>query len=470
MIFVSKQLLSVLQSYEETLDFLYKQLPMFSRIGAAAYKDNLHNTEALCSAFNHPERRVKTVHVAGTNGKGSTSHMLAAIFHQAGYKTGLYTSPHLKDFRERIKISSSNNNGEPGPMEMIPKDFVVEFTARAEPFIEVLQPSFFELTVVMAFEFFASQNVDIAIIETGLGGRLDSTNVIVPELSIITNVSLDHTNLLGKTLPEIAKEKAGIIKQGIPVLIGQKEEETTIVFETTANAAHANILWAEERTLLVDYQQSIHCLQSTWRRLGVADTFTIVLDLPGLYQLKNVANVITATEVLNQKGFKLSDENIIAALEQVKYLTGLHGRWEVLQENPAVILDVGHNEDGVKRIVEQLTQFSETTEKTIHIIIGMVKDKAVAEVLQLFPKSYQFYFTEANIPRALPATELQEMAFSIGITGKVYVDVNEALEVAKSVAKEEDIIVVCGSVFLVGEVKDLMSTPPKKCNTQLQER
>ncbi len=421
---------------------------MFSRIGAAAYKADLGNTIALCAAFGNPEKKFKSIHIAGTNGKGSTSHMLAAIFQQAGYKTGLYTSPHLKDFRERIQVSGEKTGEEISPLQMISKDFVVEFTAEAEPFIEALQPSFFELTVVMAFEYFARQKVEIAIIETGLGGRLDSTNVILPELSIITNISLDHTNLLGSTVELIASEKAGIIKRNVPVVIGQRTLETETVFQQKADAEKVVLAWAEERILLKNYTTASDQLITEWRRLGNAESFSIATDLPGLYQLKNMATVLAAIDILNEKGWQLSDEIVATALPQVKTLTGLHGRWEKIKDNPRVILDVGHNEDGVKQITEQLS----TENGSVHIVLGMVKDKAIEDVLKLFPANYHYYFTQAHLPRALPAAELQMKAAAAGLSGSVYEDVNTALQAALQAAAPTDIIVVCGSVFLVGEV------------------
>lgn len=448
----------LLQSYEETLAYLYDQLPMFSRIGAAAYKADLGNTVALCAAFGNPEKKFKSIHIAGTNGKGSTSHMLAAIFQQAGYKTGLYTSPHLKDFRERIKVSPEKTTADIQPLQMISKEFVVEFTASAQPFIEALQPSFFELTVVMAFEYFARQKVDIAIIETGLGGRLDSTNVVMPELSVITNISLDHTHLLGNTLEAIAGEKAGIIKRNVPVVVGQKAAATEGIFMQKADAEKAILAWAEERMILKSYEATAAQLVAEWRRLGSADLFSIATDLPGLYQLKNVATVLTAVELLNEKGWQLAAETVATALQQVKKLTGLHGRWEKIHDNPTVILDVGHNEDGVKQIVEQL---SLQKEGTVHIVLGMVKDKAIEAVLELFPANYHYYFTQAHLPRALPAAELQARAAAAGLLGDEYSDVNKALQAALSAATPADTILVCGSVFLVGEVdRERLQTLP----------
>ena len=426
---------------------------MFSRIGPAAYKGDLNNTTALCAAFGNPERKFKSIHIAGTNGKGSTSHMLAAIFQQAGYKTGLYTSPHLKDFRERIKVSPAKKEGEIAPLQMISKEFVVDFSAEAEPFIEALQPSFFELTVVMAFEYFAREKIDIAIIETGLGGRLDSTNVIIPELSIITNISLDHTNLLGNTVEAIASEKAGIIKRNVPIIIGEKKIATQFVFEQKAMAEHAPLIWAEERMFLKNHELQAGILAVEWRSLGNEESFTIATDLPGLYQLKNLLVVLTAVEVLHEKKYVIDAEIVAKALRQVKYLTGLHGRWEKIHDKPTVILDVAHNEDGIKHLISQLTTENRDGHKAIHIILGMVKDKAIDDVLRLFPRHYNYYFTQAHLPRALPAAELQEKADAVGLSGNVYADVNVALQAALNTAAPEDIIVVCGSVFLVGEVE-----------------
>ncbi len=412
---------------------------MFSRIGAAAYKKDLHNTLVLLDHIDNPHHKFKSVHIAGTNGKGSSSHMLAAIFQANGYRTGLYTSPHLKDFRERIKI-----NG-----QWITESFVVSFTERMIPLIEDIEPSFFELTVAMAFEYFVQQGVDIAIIETGLGGRLDSTNVIIPELSIITNIGWDHMNLLGDSLDKIAYEKAGIIKPGVPVVIGETLPETKQVFEDKAELENAPLFFAEREIPINAYNPQIDSLTVEFKKDNNTTEYTI--DLPGIYQQYNLQTVLTATGILGKKGWHFSEEKTNYALAQVKALTGLHGRWEIINKSPLVVLDVGHNEDGIKQVLRQLSELS-SKYQVIKIVIGMVRDKEVDKALALFPVSYQFYFTNAHLPRALPAADLQEKAASFGLKGEVYENVNDALKAAIAEGDKNDLIVVCGSVFLVGEV------------------
>lgn len=426
-------------TYQQTLDYLFSRLPMFSRIGAAAYKADLTNTLSLCQFLDNPQHQFTSIHIAGTNGKGSTSHMLAAILQQAGYKTGLYTSPHLKDFRERIKI-----NG-----DMISEAAVIDFAQRTMAITEQIQPSFFELTVGMAFEYFAQEKVDIAVIETGLGGRLDSTNVITPLLSIITNISYDHQNLLGDTLPQIASEKAGIIKAGIPIIIGEATAETKPVFDGTAASKQAPLYYAKDCYTVTDWQYQNHLLQVRVSNTATQQVSDYGLDLPGTYQINNLPAVLQAVSLLKQKGFNIADAAVQTALGLVKKLTGLHGRWELLQENPTVILDVGHNEAGIKAILQQL---SVTPHDKLHWVMGMVKDKDVEKVLALLPKNAQYYFTQAAIPRALPAGELLQKAEAYQLQGQTYSDVNRALAAAKSNASNTDLILVCGSVFIVGEV------------------
>lgn len=426
-------------TYKETIDYLYARLPMFSRIGQAAYKADLHNTLRLCDALNNPQEKFKSVHIAGTNGKGSVSHMLAAIFQTAGYKTGLYTSPHLKDFRERIKV-----NG-----EMIGQDFVIHFTEKLLPLVEELEPSFFELTVAMAFEYFAQNKVDIAIIETGLGGRLDSTNVIHPELAVITNIGWDHMHILGDTLEKIAGEKAGIIKEGVPVVIGQTQWQTQPVFAKTSAGKNAPVFFADqlrssgtprwendELVLMITGQQ--HTDRQEYR-----------LDLPGIYQAKNLLTVLEACSQLQKQGWQIRDEHIHTALSRVKQLTGLHGRWEIIHREPTVVVDVAHNTDGMEQL---LAQVKVTPHEQLHIVLGMVKDKDVQAVLSMLPSSARYYFTRADIPRALPAEDLQAAASRYGLKGETYSTVNAALYGASLEAGKKDLILVCGSVFLAGEV------------------
>jgi dihydrofolate synthase/folylpolyglutamate synthase len=434
-------------SYQETIDYLYTRLPMFSRIGAAAIKPNLDNTIAICTYLGNPEKKLKTIHIAGTNGKGSTSHMLASIFQEAGYKTGLYTSPHLYDFRERIRV-----NG-----QMCSKDFVVEFTTRIKPFVEKIEPSFFEITVGMAFDYFEKEKVDIAIIETGLGGRLDSTNIIDPELSIITNIGFDHMALLGNTLEAIASEKAGIIKKDTPVIIGETTEVTKHVFVEKAAAENAPIYFAEDflqhtsfqnnwQTGLFEFTQPlIHLLDAPL----FSKKFTIECDLPGKYQSKNLKSVLVAAQLLSSMGWKLSAHKVIKALLNIKNNTGLMGRWECIQANPRIILDVAHNEPGIQALLEQLASIHYNQ---LHIVTGMVKDKDIQAVLKLLPKEAQYYFTQSHIPRALPANELTEQAVAVGLHGSQFEEVNLALAHAIKNANHNDLILVIGSVFLVAEV------------------
>jgi dihydrofolate synthase/folylpolyglutamate synthase len=433
--------------YQETIDYLYTRLPLFSRIGAAAIKPNLDNTLAICAHLGHPEKKIKTIHVAGTNGKGSTSHMLASIFQEAGYKTGLYTSPHLYDFRERIKV-----NG-----EMCSKDFVIDFTDRIKPFIEKVEPSFFEITVGMAFDYFASQKVDIAIIETGLGGRLDSTNVISPELSLITNIGFDHMALLGNTLEAIASEKAGIIKKETPVVIGEVNDSVKAVFQHKADLENAPIYFATDfiesksfqnnwDTALFEFTQPlIHNLDAPL----FPKNFTVECDLPGKYQSKNLMGVLVATQILSTMGWRLTAPRILKALLKVQQNTGLMGRWEMIQKQPRVILDVAHNEHGMHALLEQLKALHYPQ---LHIVTGMVKDKDINAVLNLLPKSAKYYFTQSHIPRALPYLELTALAKEHGLTGTSFEEVNEALSAAIKNANQQDVVLVIGSIFLVAEV------------------
>lgn len=426
--------------YQQTIDYLFHRLPMFSRLGAAAFKADLTNTIKLCEAVGNPHLQFKSVHVAGTNGKGSTSHMLASIMQAAGYKTGLYTSPHLKDFRERIKV-----NG-----EMVEEDFVIQFTEQIKPLIEAIEPSFFEITVAMAFSWFALQKVDIAIVEVGLGGRLDSTNIITPQLSVITNISYDHMNLLGDTLEKIASEKAGIIKANVPVVVGETLPETKPVFVEKANQLNAPIYFATEAKWAADWKQTPHYLQ-----VNIADKRTderkkYSLELTGLYQIKNLLTVLECIDILNKNEWKIEEMHIEHALKNVRKLTGLHGRWEVIYQSPFTVLDVGHNEDGMKQITSQLEHYDF---KKLHIVIGMVKDKDISGVLRLLPEYATYYFTKAQIPRALPENELAEKALKFNLNGNTFATVNEALQQAINHAHKEDMILVCGSVFVVGEVE-----------------
>lgn len=426
-------------NYQQTIDYLFSCLPMFSRVGAAAYKADLSNTIKLCDALGNPETTFKSVHIAGTNGKGSTSHMLAAILQTAGYKTGLYTSPHLKDFRERIKI-----NG-----EMVTQEFVIGFTENIKPLIEQLEPSFFEITAAMAFEYFRQQHVDIAIIETGLGGRLDSTNIISPELSVITNIGWDHMNLLGNSLEEIAFEKAGIIKENIPVVIGEILPETWTVFEKKAKEKNAPIFIAPQIRQTTDWKWEKNHLIVEVAEEHHTDHKVYQLDLPGIYQTKNLLTVLETCSQLQLKGWAIDGEIIHKGLKETKKITGLHGRWEIIHNAPTLVVDVAHNVEGMKQLIQQIEM---TEHNDLHIIVGMVKDKEVEAVLKLLPKNAHYYFTKAQIPRALPETELEAKAKRMGLAGKSFSNIDFALLSAAKKAHKKDLIIVCGSVFLVGEV------------------
>ena len=428
--------------YIQTLDYLFTKLPMYSRIGAAAFKEDLTNTIALCKALDNPQTKFKSVHIAGTNGKGSTSHMLAAILQTAGYKTGLYTSPHLKDFRERIKI-----NG-----EMIAEPFVIDFVSRIKPLITTIEPSFFEITVAMAFDYFVKEQVDIAVIEVGLGGRLDSTNIIMPELSVITNIGWDHMNMLGDSLAAIAFEKAGIIKHSIPVVVGEVLPETKAVFVSRAKDEEAAMIIATDELYVPGWKTDNHALQITVANKKNDERKSYELDLTGIYQTKNILTVLETVKQLKLQGWNIAETDLQKGLMHTKKITGLHGRWEVIHQHPMIVLDVGHNEDGIKQIVEQLEI---TDHEGLHIVIGLVKDKAIEKVLSLLPKHAAYYFTKAQIPRALPEEQLAAKAKATGLDGLPYADVNTALKAAINHAKKKDLILVCGSVFVVGEVAAL---------------
>ena len=403
-------------TYPESLRWMYAQLPMYHRVGAQAFKKDLSNTRALAQYLGNPHNQFKSIHVAGTNGKGSTSHMLASILQEAGYKVGLYTSPHLKDFRERIKI----NGG------CISKRNVSSFITKNQSFLENQGLSFFEMTVGLAFHYFAKSKVDIAVIEVGLGGRLDSTNIINPELSIITNIGYDHMNMLGNTLPEIAFEKAGIIKKGIPVVIGEKQKETTAVFERIAKSLQAPISFASDsHSSLPPY------------------------ELKGNYQVHNVKTVLSALNILHQKGWNYNQLAIEKGLMHTVYNTGLQGRWQKLGENTLIICDTAHNKDGLKYTMQQI---KEQSFKQLHIVLGVVNDKDLDVVLPLFPLSATYYFCQPNIPRALDKKILQKKAAEFGLKGQTYSSVKRALSKAKKLATPNDFIYIGGSTFVVAEV------------------
>src|SRR5260221_4888714 len=429
---------------------------MYSRIGADAFKKDLTNTIRLCDFLDNPQTKFKSIHIAGTNGKGSVSHMLAAILQTAGYKTGLYTSPHLKDFRERIKV-----NGDPDGYREINKEFVIDFTEKMKPLIEEIEPSFFEITVAMAFEYFANQKVDIAIIEVGLGGRFDSTNIITPELSVITNIRWDHMDMLGDTLKKIAFEKAGIIKPGIPVLIGETLPETHTVFEEVAKEKRSPLFIASKKRQAINWtwEKPARLHHSGGHELVVevaeehkTDHKFYYLDLSGIYQTKNLLTVLETCYQLQQQGWNIDEEAIHKGLRHAKKITGLHGRWEIVHQSPLIVLDVAHNIDGVEQLIRQIEI---TVHRELHIIIGMVKDKEIEKILALLPKAAEYYFTKAQIPRAIPEDELKKKASIAELKGNTFSEVNNALKAALQHAHADDLILICGSVFLVGEVNEV---------------
>ncbi len=429
-------------NYKETLEYLFTRLPMFQRIGPAAYKSGLDTTLELDALYGNPHRKFKTIHVGGTNGKGSVAHMLASVCQSAGFKTGLYTSPHLKDFRERIRINGQE----------IPEHEVVCWVDnfRTNNVVWKIEPSFFELTVALAFDYFARQEVDVAIIEVGLGGRLDSTNIITPEVSVITNIGLDHTNLLGETLEAIAKEKAGIIKSNVPVVIGETQKETKPVFLNIAKEKGAEICFVDQEFEVVYALLGVDGKQKmSIEKNGQAVLRELKLDLLGKYQHKNVPTVLKTVELLNKKGFAIAEKNIFDGLASVSEQTGLLGRWQIIGNNPLVVCDTGHNEDGIKVVVEQIKN---TAYKNLYIVFGTVGDKNPDKVLTLLPKNAKYYFVKANIQRAMDAGELAARAARFGLAGEAYSSVGEALNEARKMAGKSDFIFVGGSTFVVAEV------------------
>ncbi len=403
-------------TYQDTLDWMFLQLPMYQHQGQSAFRKDLSNTIKLAKQLNHPENNFKTIHVAGTNGKGSTSHMLASILQEAGYKVGLYTSPHLKDFRERVKI-----NG-----KVISKQFVTNFIKRYKLFFEANSLSFFEMTVGMAFNYFSKQKVDIAVIEVGMGGRLDSTNIIIPEVSVITNIGFDHMQFLGNTLEAIAYEKGGIIKPNIPVVIGETQNETTPVFKQLAKKNNSKIVFADKEK-----------------------TKTYTSDLTGIYQSKNMLTVIQSIKELQKKGFNITEENIKKGLLQVVKNTGLMGRWQTLQTNPKVVCDTGHNRDGLSYVMKQL---SNEVFDNLHMVFGVVNDKDLTSIIDLLPKKATYYFCKPDIPRGLNANELKKVLNDFGLIGEAYNSVNDAYKSALKKASLTDFVFIGGSTFVVAEI------------------
>jgi dihydrofolate synthase/folylpolyglutamate synthase len=421
---------------------------MFTRDGASAFKKDLTNTLELCKRLDNPQHKFKSIHVGGTNGKGSTSHMLAAVLQTAGYKTGLYTSPHLKDFRERIRV-----NG-----QMISERTVIDFVEDHKADFDEIAPSFFEMTVALAFDVFAKEKVDIAIIEVGLGGRLDSTNVIIPLLSVITNIGWDHMNMLGNTLPLIAGEKAGIIKPGIPVIIGEKQEEVAGVFIEKAGKTNSKLRFASEEWIVEKVKGERQKAKGDTEELlkvhiqsknSELKTYDLALDLPGTYQLKNVKTVLSTVDELREQGFIIADDHIQTALKQVKPLTGLHGRWETISHNPLTICDTGHNPDGIEEVMKNIESVNY---RHLHMVIGMVNDKDTGKVLPMFPKDATYYFCKPDIPRGLDAGVMKTQAETHGLIGEAYPSVKEALLSAQKNAGIDDLVFVGGSTFVVAEV------------------
>jgi dihydrofolate synthase/folylpolyglutamate synthase len=423
--------------YQETEKFLYEQLPMFQRIGPAAYKKDLKNTEALCELLGHPERKFRSIHIAGTNGKGSSSHMLASIFQAAGYKTGLYTSPHLKSFTERMRI-----NG-----QCCEEAFIVDFVNKIRPAIEDLEPSFFELTTAMAFEYFASKHVDIAIVEVGLGGRLDCTNVIRPDVCLITNIGFDHQQLLGDTLPRIAAEKAGIIKKNTPVVVSQTQAEVLTVFQNKAREMAAPITFADHAWSAVLDDGRLIVRHTDGEDLEIRS-----FPLGGSYQEKNIPGVMETVRVMRSLDWNISRESLVGGLENVVKATGIKGRWQQIGSDPTVICDTGHNADGIKQVMQQILQMKFNN---LIIVFGMVNDKEPLPVLQLLPTSARYYFCEASIPRAMKAEELVSLGNTIGLKGIAVADVNDAIEQARRDATPDDLIFVGGSTFVVASINNL---------------
>lgn len=402
--------------YEEVTAWMFSRLPMYQQQGGVAYKKDLSRTELFAAHLGHPETKFKSIHVGGTNGKGSTAHMLAAVLQEAGYKVGLYTSPHLKDFRERIKINGAQ----------IPENFVIDFIHEQKLFLERHQLSFFEMTVGMAFSYFEKENVDIAIVEVGLGGRLDSTNIITPEVSVITNIGLDHTQFLGDTLQEIATEKAGIIKENVPAIIGETQDEIQSIFKEKAKIVNADLFFADATE-----HQVFPC------------------SLLGEYQQKNIKTAVQTLSVLKSKGFIVDEHQIKKGLMKVQSSTGLRGRWEVLSKNPKVICDTAHNKEGLTLVLNQLHKESY---KTLHIVLGMVRDKAVEDLVDLFPKYAVYYFCSPALERGMKVDTLAQIFKAKDYQGQTYSSVNEAFNSAKQHAIPQDLIFVGGSTFVVAEV------------------
>jgi dihydrofolate synthase / folylpolyglutamate synthase len=428
----------MITSYQEAIEFLYANLPMFQRIGAAAFKKDLTNTIRLLDVLGNPHQQFQSIHIAGTNGKGSSSHMLASVLQESGRLTGLYTSPHLKSFTERIRV-----NG-----EEITQEFVVSFVNRIRPAIDEVKPSFFEITVAMAFDYFAHRGVDIAVIEVGLGGRLDSTNVITPIVSLITNIGWDHKDLLGDTLEKIAFEKAGIIKKNVPVVISERQSSISDVFNEKSARENTNITFASDSiqvSVSTDGLFSVH-------RKDISIFHDLDIPLKGIYQRKNIAGVVAVIEILNKIGLRISDDVMAEGLRKVIQNTHLKGRWQKLMDRPLVICDTGHNIDGISEVVKQIKTIPH---RQLHLVFGVVKDKDVTEILSVLPRQASCYFCQAKLPRAMDALELAEKAKAVGLQGVVIPDVNEAKRAAIANSAPDDLIFIGGSTFVVAELDEL---------------
>lgn len=430
----------ILMTYNQTIEFLFSQLPAYHRIGKAAYKNNLDNTKALDEYFGHLHRQFKTIHIAGTNGKGSVSHMVASVLQEAGWKTGLYTSPHLRDFRERIRV-----NG-----RMIPKKEIISFVKNHNRIIDTVKPSFFEMTVAMAFDYFAREQVDVAVIEVGLGGRLDSTNIINPVVSVITNIGHDHMDLLGNSLEKVAGEKAGIIKNNVPVIIGETQAETSAVFISKAADTGSHISFAD---------RNFSCTLSDWNHVTGQRKFTVnnltdklifngLTPLGGDYQTKNLQTVYAVCNILEQE-FRTGEESVKRGIRKVIINTGLEGRWQIIGKNPLTICDTGHNKEGLDYVLRQIKRMSF---RDLHMVIGFVSDKDISQILPMLPADAHYYFTRAKVLRALDENALRLKASEYGLKGNSYADVNEALIAARSKASDAGLVFVGGSTFIVAEV------------------
>lgn len=423
--------------YNQAIHFLYNQYPAFEKQGGLAYKPGLDNVLGISAAFNNPHLSFKSIHIAGTNGKGSSSSMLASVLQSAGYNVGLYTSPHIHDFTERIRINGVQ----------IPEAIVVDFVENNSAIFDQFKPSFFEITTILAFHWFAQQKVDIAIIETGMGGRLDATNIIQPEVCLITNVSLDHTQYLGNTVELIAAEKAGIIKNNTPVIISELQETTISIYEEKAQEVSAPLIKAYNEYHVEVSASNDYSLELNIKKQSSNNSYLLSLDLQGQYQTKNVVGVLSVLDQLKNQGWNITDTSIIEGLSHVQQLAGLKGRWQIIAHDPLIIVDAAHNEAGMTYSMQQLKSYN----KSMHIVIGMVKDKDISTVLSLMPKDASYYFCQADSPRAMPAEELSTLAKKYSLNGQVIQHVNEAVQAAMKNSSANDVIWIGGSLYVLGE-------------------